>query len=236
MKAHKTNLSLSLDAIPVALTTTQKSAIRNLLARMRLPRSDADALIVGWTGIREVARQHAIRTDISDSSAYLMSPPVRKRRDRQLKQGAAAADRAITSFRKILEIVGHHCETIGGWDPNRYWAFEAWVDNVISQTVLTKRGIESYRSAVWAAPVILARRGTREWLAETCLLDVLAAYFRRKKWRVSQSQTGMFAETAFILLPSRGTGRSSMNPARLRRLAKSRQDFPDLDAIAPSVR
>jgi hypothetical protein len=237
MMSGLTKLGLSLDKIPVALTTTQKSAIRTLFASKCLARSDAEALIVGWRVIRDVAGQHALRNNLLDFTAYLMSPPVRKRRDRQLGQGVAAADRAIASLRKVLETVGKHSQTIDAEDDFKaYCSFEAWIDSVISHLELTKHGIESYRAAAKGAPIVHARRGTREWLAETCLLEVLAAYFRRMKWRVSQSQTGTFAETALILLPNRGTGRFSMNPTRLIRLARSKRDFPDLDAIAPSVR
>ena len=88
-----------------------------------MPRgSDAEALIVGWPAIRDVAGQHALRKQPFGLHCVFDESTVRKRRDRQLGQGVAAADRAIASLRKVLEIVGKHSETIDAEDDFKaYW-------------------------------------------------------------------------------------------------------------------
>jgi hypothetical protein len=89
---------------------------------------------------------------------------------------------------------------------------------------------ERYRQWALNQPPFKQLRGTPRWGPETCLLETLAAYFRKREWPVRQTPTGLFAEIAVIVAGNRG---QSMNQARLRHLAEFALDYDTLDSAAP---
>jgi len=216
---------LDLDPLLALLTLRQEEEIRQVFRRKRRPHYEADALIADWFRFSEVAHQHALHSYFSFSTPeLLMSPPVRKRRDKQLRQATQAAGTAIDAINVLVEHIGRH-SAFDSW----FFDFQCWAETAVAHLRSTQKATEHYRLIAQAWPAVAKRRGTPRWLAESYRLEVLAAYFRNQRWRVAQTQTGLFAEVAFVVLGRR----SSMNHARLKALANSCLDYEALEAVAP---
>jgi uncharacterized membrane protein YkvA (DUF1232 family) len=67
--------------------------------------------------------------------------------------------------------------------------------------MISGAALERHRKAAKTWSVVRYPQGTQKWLPESCLLEVLAAYFRLKGWRLTQTQTGLFAAVAYVVLP-----------------------------------
>ncbi len=218
---------LDFDPLLRKLTRPQEQAIRQVFKRKRRADTEAHSLIVGWYRLSEVAHQYALGVDAKAwSAAMLVSPPVRRLRDRQLRQAAKAARSAIQSIIELVDLYGKHFRR-DNWD--HMLEVERWVESVVGWLRSMEKATEDHRVVAQTWPAVAKRRGTPRWLPESCLLQVLAAYFRNQDWPVTQTQTGLFAEVAFVVLGSRST----MNHARLKALAKSRLDYEALEAVAP---
>ncbi len=212
------------DVILAALSPNQEQQIRNLFRVKKRKASEAEALITDWFRLAEVAHHYALQQrEPRRYQALLSSSSVRKRRDRQLRQGTRIANATAQGLNKLVTIVGKHER-----DMNRYAHFEEWANAVAAHLRMTGQALEQKRRDWKTVPVVRPKRGTPRWFCQSCLLEVLVAYFRKQKWTTSATQTGLLGEVALVVCHG-----YSMNHKRLTGLAKSQLDYDLLEALAP---
>jgi len=218
-------MPIDFDVILEELTDDDAEEIRSLFRKKRRPAEDADSLLADWRRISEVAHQYALRKELSLTvPAMLSRPDVRKRRDRQLSQAIRAARDAVHAIRLLFELASKHTD----W--NHSLELKAWAKRATKRLHQEHRMLRALRTQASRMETVAAPKGTPRWFAETCILEILAAYFRLKSWPVSTSGDGLFAMVGCIVLPG---SRLNLNFHRLKSIAASQLDYEALEQDAP---
>ena len=218
-------MEMDFDVILEALTDDDADEIRRIFRQKRRSVKDADSLLADWRRISEVAHQHALRKHTPVMYAVLLSrPDVQKRRDRQLRHAITAAKDAVRSIRLLLKLASKHTSLEHSLE------LKAWSRNAAKRLHQEHRLLRRVRLHALSMDTVAAPKGTPRWFAETCILEVLAAYFRHKSWPITTSRDGLFATVACVVLPG---SRMDINFNRLKSMADSKLDYEALERDAP---
>lgn len=203
-----------------ALTQEQIEAIVREFNRRGRPRADAQALLSEWPTIMKTTAFWRVwrREELRPSSEYYTEAEkatVLRRLDKELRQ-CSRTIRQVESFvsAKLGLQTPHHRLVVG------------LLSRVLPELEKLEQETALFKRRLTAEPTTKARRRPgRLWLDERAMLEVLAAFFKSRRWPVSQDQSGLYAAVALIVLPGE---RTSMNVKRLKHLSSFAEPYEEL--------
>jgi len=176
-----------------------------------------------WKKISAVAQYVAMASHTQDETKKLFFGKAMKRaRDRQLRAAIRASETAANAVEEMTQLWSPLVSTGGLQRVRKQFELLDWADAVIAKLADERKAMEHHGTL----PTAKLKTGRPEE-PETHRLQILASYFRYRRWGVSSKIDGLFSQTCSAVLHST---LDPINPERLKAVVNSDYSY---DALLP---